>query len=84
MHIRFRYATRLIAFCVVALAVSTPALASAIEQTGSFKLAMGPMSAAQKNQGQGTEANSEAVEIKPHHHAKPHHHIKHPRRHHER
>lgn len=75
MNMLFRCASRLIA--VGAFAVMVPALASASdnEPGKGFKLAMGPMSAPQKNQNQGMAEKSDAVEIKPQHH-------KHHRRHH--
>lgn len=83
MNVVHRHALRLIAVGAFAVIVPTLALASSAEQTPSFKLAMGPMSAAQKNQGPGTAEQSGSVEAKPHHRIKPHHHrIKHPRRHH--
>jgi len=51
MNMLFRCASRLIA--VGALTLTVPTFASASDATpgNSFKLAMGPMSAAQKNQG---------------------------------
>jgi hypothetical protein len=74
MNMLFRCASRLIA--VGALALTVPTFASASDATpgNSFKLAMGPMSAAQKNQGVADKTDE--VEIKPHHHDK------HRRRHH--
>ena len=79
MNMLFRCASRLIAVGAFALIVPTLASASDVVPGNSFKLAMGPMSAAQKNQSQGMSEKSDAVEIKPHH-IKPHHHTKH--RHH--
>jgi hypothetical protein len=68
MNMLFRSARSLIAVGAVAVVVATPAPASDIEQAKSFKLAMGPMSAAQKNQGAAEKTDE--VEIKPHHHGK--------------
>ena len=82
MNTLFRCAARLIAAGAFAVTVPTLASASDAEQTRSFKLAMGPMSAAQKNQSPGTVADSDPVETKPHHHIKPHHHTKHRQQHH--
>jgi len=82
MNMPLYRAARLIAVSAFALMVPTLAAASEIEQSKSFKLAMGPMSAAQKNQSQGAVANSDHVEIGPQHHIKPNHHVKHRRRHH--
>lgn len=82
MNMLFRCASRLIAFGAFALIVPTLASASNVLPSNSFKLAMGPMSAAQKNQSQGMSEKSDAAEIKPHHRIKPHHHIKHRRPHH--
>ena len=79
MNMLFRCASRLIAVSDLTLIV--PSLASASKQNVNFKLAMGPMSASQKNQG--VSEKSDQVEIKPHHqHLKPHHHSKHRRMHH--
>jgi hypothetical protein len=75
MNMLFRCASRLITVGALTLIVPTFALASDIAPSSSFKLAMGPMSAAQKNQG-GTEADAAPVPIEPHHH------VKHRRRHH--
>jgi hypothetical protein len=83
MSIVSRCAVRLIA--AGAFAVIIPAVASAfdIERTGRFELAMGPMSAAQKNQGQGMAEQSGSAEVKPRDRIKHHHHrVKHRRRHH--
>lgn len=78
MNILFHCASRLIAIGTFAVIVPTLASASNAGQTASLKVAMGPTSAAQKNQGQGTTANSDAVEPKPHnpvkHHRRRHHH----------
>ena len=68
MNMLFRSARSLIAVGAVTVVVATPAPASDIEQAKSFKLAMGPMSAAQKNQGAAEKTDE--VEIKPHHHGK--------------
>ena len=66
MNMLFRCASRLIA--VGALTLIAPTFASASDATPSdgFKLAMGPMSAAQKNQG----ASEKTDEVKNHHHIK--------------
>jgi hypothetical protein len=83
MNMLFRCASHLIAVSTLTLIVSTLASASNLDQAKSFKLAMGPMSASQKNQGPRTTENSTEVEIKPRHqHLKPHHHSKHGRMHH--
>jgi len=76
MNIPLYLAARLIAVGAFAHMVPTLAAASDIELSKSFKLAMGPMSAAQKNQSQGAVANSDQVEIRPQHR------IKQRRRHH--
>lgn len=81
MNMLFRCASRLIAVGVFALSI--PALASSpdIESTKGFKLAMGPTSAAPKNQGSAMTEQSGSVEVKPPHRVKPHHHrSKHHRR----
>jgi hypothetical protein len=75
MSMLFCCASRLIAVGALAVIVSTPASASDIGRTKSFKLAMGPMSAAQKNQG-GTAADASPAE--PHHWHR-HRHIHHMR-----
>ena len=80
MNMLFCRACGLIAVAAVAVVIATPAPASDVEQAKSFKLAMGPMSAAQKNQGAADKTDE--VEIKPHHRIEPHHHGKHRRRHH--
>ncbi len=82
MNKMFRYATHLAAVGALAVVISVPASASDVELPRSFKLAMGPMSAAQKNQSPEAVGKSDAVEIKPPHHVKRHHRIKHWRRHH--
>jgi hypothetical protein len=74
MNIVPRRVVRLAA--IAAFAVACPQLASASDSTSgaTFQLAMGPMSAAQKNQG--TSATSDDVPVKPHRHIKhrhPHH-----------
>jgi hypothetical protein len=75
MNMLFRCASRLIAVGALTLIVPTFALASDIAPSSSFKLAMGPMSAAQKNQG-GTTADAAPAE--PHHWHR-HRHIHHMR-----
>ena len=79
MNMLFCCASRLIA--VGALTLTVPTFASASDATpgNSFKLAMGPMSAAQKNQG----ASEKPGEVKPHHRRiRAHHHIRQRRMHH--
>lgn len=76
MKMPFRRASHLIA--TSAFIVIIPALASAsdVERDARVRLAMGPMSAAQKNQNQGTVTKSDAAQIKPHHrtrHRRTHH-----------
>jgi hypothetical protein len=82
MNMLFRYAVRLTAVGALAVVISAPASASDVELPKSLKLAMGPMSAAQKNQSPEAVEKSDAVEIKPPHHVKRHDRIKHRRRHH--
>jgi hypothetical protein len=71
MNIVPRHVARLAA--IGALAVACPQLASASDSTGraTFELAMGPMSAAQKNQG--TPATSDDAVAKPQHRTKHRH-----------
>ena len=76
MNMLFRRTSRLIAAGALTLIVPTLASAADVARVKSFKLAMGPMSAAQKNQNQGMAEKSAEAEIKQHHH------IKHRRRHH--
>jgi hypothetical protein len=77
------YVPRLIAVGALALIVPTLASASNVEQPTNFKLAMGPMSAAQKSQGPGMAEQSGAAEMKPDHRIKKHHHhVKHRSPHH--
>ena len=74
MNIVPRHVVQLAAIC--ALAITSPQLVSASgsENGATFWLAMGPMSAAQKNQG--TPGKSDEVAVEPRHHAK-HHRAKH-------
>jgi len=82
VNVVHHHALRLIALGAFAVIVPTLALASSAEQSAGFKLAMGPMSAAQKNQGPGTAEQPGSVGAKPHHRIKHHHHgIKHQRQH---
>jgi hypothetical protein len=82
VNVVHHHTLRLIAVSAFAVILPTLASASSAEQTARFKLAMGPMSAAQKNQGPGTAEQSGSVKAKPHHRIKPHYHrIKHQRRH---
>jgi hypothetical protein len=82
MSTLLRCALRMIVAGTFALVV--PALASSpdAEPAKSFKLAMGPMSAAQKNQTPAAAENSPGVDIKPRYRIKHHHPIKHRRHHH--
>jgi hypothetical protein len=76
MNVVPRYALRLIAMTVFLLASSHLAVASDTASGPTFRLAMGPMSAAQKNQGQGTAATSGEGQTRPHHrirHRRIHH-----------
>jgi hypothetical protein len=72
MNRMFRRASRLIAVGALAIVVPTLADASDIERGTGFKLAMGPMSAPQRNQG------NSAAEMAP---AEPHYHFRHRHRH---
>ena len=74
MNMLFRYALRLTAVSALSIIIVAPASASDIDQAKSFKLAMGPTSAAQKNQGPAKKFDT--VEVKPPHRTK------HRRRHH--
>ena len=60
-----RHVLRLVAIGAIAIAVPQLASASQVENGTPFKTAMGPMSAAQKNQG--TSAKSDDVMSKPPH-----------------
>ena len=79
MNIMPRHVARLVA--IGAFAVGCSQLASAADSTSgaTFRLAMGPMSAAQKNQG--TPGKSDEVAVEPRHHAK-HHRARHWHAHH--
>jgi len=66
-----RRVLRLIAIGAFAVAAPQQAAASDFENDTPFKLAMGPMSAAQKNQD--TTTKSDEVVIKPHHHTRHRH-----------
>jgi hypothetical protein len=63
MNMFFRYASRLIAVGAFILIVPTLVFASDRDRASGFKLAMGPMSAAQKNQGSPA---AEAAPAEPH------------------
>jgi hypothetical protein len=84
MNIVFRSAARLIAIGAFIVIIPASASASDVERDASFKLAMGPMSAAQKNQGNST---AEATPMESHpaprhhhsHHRSGHHHAHHMR-----
>jgi hypothetical protein len=67
MNIVRRHVVRLVAICAFA---TVPHLALASE-SAAFQLAMGPMSAAQKNQG--NTAKSDNAVIEPRRHARRHH-----------
>jgi hypothetical protein len=81
MNIVFRSAARLIAIGAFIVIIPAFAPASDVERDASIKLAMGPMSAAQKNQGNST-AEAAPMESHPapsHRHSRhrPHHHHAH-------
>lgn len=82
MNVVHHYALRLVTIGAFALVTPTLASASNVEQLTNFRLAMGPMSAAQKNQGPGMAEQSGAAEMKPDHHIKKHHRIRHRSSHH--
>jgi len=70
MNIALRHVLRLLA--IGAWIVAIPQCASAAAGNGpTFSFAMGPMSAAQKNQG--VSAPSDDAVMKPHHHVKHRH-----------
>ncbi len=75
MNIVLWHAARLAAISVLAL---TPTFASGVERDGSLKMAMGPTSAAQKNQGRSADiiaGESRPVPSRhPSHHRTRHHH----------
>ena len=75
MNMLFRCASRLIVVCAFTIIPPTFASASDATPSDSFKLAMGPMSAAQKNQ---SGAVADAVPAEPHHWHR-HRHIHHMR-----
>jgi hypothetical protein len=81
MNIMYRCATRLIAASAFVIIIPTLAAASDVERDTSFKLAMGPMSAAQKNQGSSTAeaapAEPSLVPRRHHAHYRPRHHHAH-------
>jgi hypothetical protein len=68
MNIVPRHVEQLAAICALAIASPQPASASGSGNGAAFRLAMGPMSAAQKNQG--TPGKSDEVAVEPRHHAK--------------
>ena len=74
MNLVPRRVVKLAAICALATALPQLASASGSENGASFRVAMGPMSAAQKNQG--TPGGSDQVAAEPRHHAK-HHRAKH-------
>jgi hypothetical protein len=83
MNIMYRCATRLIAASAFVIIIPTLAAASDVERDASFKLAMGPMSAAQKNQSNSTaEAAPAEPRLVPTHHPRRHHAHYRPRHHH--
>jgi hypothetical protein len=74
MNIVPRHAVRLVAICAFAMAFPQLASASDPENGATFRLAMGPMSAAQRNQG--NTAKSDDAIVEPRRHIKrrhPHH-----------
>jgi hypothetical protein len=81
MNIMYRCATRLIAASAFVIIIPTLAAASDVERDTSFKLAMGPMSAAQKNQGtsaaEAAPAEPRLVPGRHHAHYRPRHHHAH-------
>jgi hypothetical protein len=82
MNIVFRCAARLIAASAFVSFIPTLASASNVERDASFKMAMGPMSAAQKNQ---STSAAEAAPAEPHvvaRHRHSHHRLRHGHRHH--
>jgi hypothetical protein len=71
-----RFTRCLIAIIACIMASSHLAVASETASGATFRLAMGPMSAAQKNQGQETATKSDKAPMKPHHrirHRRIHH-----------
>jgi hypothetical protein len=76
MNVVPRFVRCLIAMIAYIMAGSDLAVASETANGATFRLAMGPMSAAQKNQGQETATKSDKAPIKPHHrirHRRIHH-----------
>jgi hypothetical protein len=73
-----RYVLRLVVFGAIAIANPRLALATDAENGPAFKLAMGPTSAAQKNQGLSTTSDNTTADCVPSEGAcpKPHHHSK--------
>jgi len=84
MNVVSRYAQRLVAMIAFIIASSHVAAASDTASGATFRLAMGPMSAAQKNQGNPTVGPTPAEPrlVPRHHHSHhrpPHHHSHHVR-----
>jgi hypothetical protein len=79
MNIVPRHVVQLAAICALAMASPQLVSASGSENGTTFRLAMGPMSSAQKNQG--TPAKSDGVTVEPRHHAN-HHRARHRHAHH--
>jgi hypothetical protein len=79
MNIMGRHVLRLMGIGVVAVAIPQPASAFESVNGASFKLAMGPTSAAQKNQSLSTMSDNTGTKCTPSEGAcpKPHHRSKH-------
>lgn len=65
MNIMGRHVLRLMGIGAVAIAISQPAPAFESGNGAAFRLAMGPTSAAQKNQGQPTTSDNTGAECTP-------------------
>jgi hypothetical protein len=75
MNIMGRHVLRLMGIGAVAIAIFQPASALESGNRAAFRLAMGPTSAAQKNQGQPTTSDNTGTKCTPSEGAcpKPHH-----------
>ena len=73
MNIMCRHILRLAALVAFAIAIPQLALASDSANSAAFKLAMGPTSAAQKNQGPSATSDTPVTAPKPHHRTKHKH-----------
>ena len=71
MNIVSRHVVRLVAICAFATAFPQLASASDSGNGATFQLAMGPMSAAQKNRGR--TARSDDAVVEPRHHTRRRH-----------